>query len=236
MQPGSTITPGITPTEPQSQEPQQPAQRQTEQAPEVVAAPAQVEQSLAEEIPEESPQEQGFFNESEDIPSEAGQVSVAPSPSLESTPAISWTASEFIAHDKNFGWYILVMLATVAIGAVVYFVTKDKVSPVVIVIMGVAFSVFGARKPRVLNYSISNTGVHVGEKHYPFGLFRTFSIIEEDAVRSILFMPTRRFSLPISIYYEPSDEEKIINALSNYLPHEDRQAGSVDRLMSKIRF
>lgn len=234
MQPGSTITPGITPTEPQNQEPQQPVQSQATQTPEAIADPAQTEQPVAIEAPVEPLQEQVFFNENKDLPDDAGSAPAIPS--AESTPTVTWTASEFIAHDKNFGWYALVLLATIAVGSAVYFVTKDKVSPVVIVIMGIAFSVFGARKPRVLDYAISNAGVQVGQRHYPFGLFRTFSIIEEDAVRSILFMPMKRFSLPISIYYEPADEQKIIDTLSNYLPHEDRQAGSVDRLMSKIRF
>jgi hypothetical protein len=157
-------------------------------------------------------------------------------PGLQPVVAVNWQASEYIAHDKNAGWYVLVTLTSIAVSAVVYLITRDRVSPVVVLILGMLFAVFGARKPQVLDYSISNTGVHIGRRHYPYSMFRTFSILEEEAVRSILLMPLQRFNLPISIYYDPADETKIVDALGSYLPHEDRKAGPIDNFMRKIHF
>lgn len=224
MQPGQTFDPG-QPQEPQTQAeqtPQQlPAQPQPQQS---TPTPDSVPETTAAQV------EPGWqFNEG----AEAGSDDLY---AASSTPTVTWTASEYVAHDKNAGWYFLVVLAAVAVAAAVFLITRDMVSPIVVVVLGIAFAIFGARKPQVLEYSIDSTGVRIGQKLYPFGLFRTFSVIEEDAIRSILLMPLQRFNLPISIYYDPTDEPKIIEALSVHLPHEERRMSPVDNLMRKIRF
>lgn len=181
-----------------------------------------------------SAQEQPNWQFDEETDTAVGDEQI--SASAQSIPEVEWTASEYIAHEKNIGWYMLATLVLVAVGALIYLITRDLISPIVIFIMGMAFVAFAARKPRVLSYAISNTGVIISQKHYPFNTFKTFSIIEEGAVRSILLMPLRRFNLPIYIYYEPSDEPKIIEALSAHLPREDIRMNPVDNLMRKIRF
>lgn len=225
MQPGQTINPGRpTPGSPQPETPQQPPATPP-------AEPSQTSQDFASE-PQDNLSVQNDsawqFSEQEDDNTDAFAIS--------STPAVNWTASEYIAHDKNPGWYLLTILAALVVAALVFLVTRDKVSSVVVAILGIAFVVFGARKPQVLEYSIDSTGVRIGQKQYPFGLFRTFSVVEEDAIRSILLMPLQRFNLPISIYYDPADEQTIVEALSAHLPHEERRMSPVDNLMRKIRF
>jgi hypothetical protein len=49
-------------------------------------------------------------------------------------------------------------------------------------------------------------------------------------------MPLKRFSPPISMYYDPKDELAITNALSRHLPFEPRDRDALDKLMHKIRF
>lgn len=221
MQPGQLYNPGESP-EPHPQ----PEQDHQLPAPQERAAPA------PEHAPQVAPgqaEPAWQFNEEADANTDENPV-------LQPAPTVTWTASEYIAHDKNAGWYLLAILAAIVLAGFVYLITRDAVSPAVVVVLGVAFAVFGARKPQVLEYSISSAGVQIGQKLYPFGLFRTFSIIEEDAVRSILLMPLQRFNLPISIYFDPSDEQKIIEALSAHLPHEERRMSPVDNLMRKIRF
>lgn len=177
-----------------------------------------------------SAQEAGwqFKSEEEDYSSQA--------PATQSMSAVNWTASEYVAHEKGAGWYMLVVASSLVIAAVVYLITREMVSPVVVGILGISFAAFGARKPQVLDYSIDNSGIQVGAKHYPYGMFRTFSVLQEGGVRSILLMPLQRFSQPLSIYYEPTDEERILDALGAHLPHEDRKIGPVENLARKIRF
>lgn len=239
MQPGQTINPGSQTPEPeqpqqaqQSVAPQPPAEAEIPAPPLTPTTPAQPQQIPTPAPPSALPEQQNAgwqFNEEDNTYDD--QFS-AP----QQTPAVSWTASEYVAHDKNTGWYLSVVGASVVVAAVVYLITRDYISPVVVVVLGIAFAAFGARKPQVLDYQIDNSGVHIGPKHYPYELYRTFSVLEEDAVRSILLMPIQRFNLPISLYYDPADETRIVEVLGAHLPHEDRKPAVVDNFMRKIRF
>ena len=238
MQPGDMITPGGQPPEqqdapapqtaPERQEfAEQPSPAPQNQQPQPVALEPQAPEPAQE--PPQQPASGWNFTAEESESFNDGDFTPQPAD-------VTWTASEYIAHDKNFGWYVLVVMSSAVLAAMVYLITQDIISPIVIVTIGVAFAAFGARKPQVLEYTINSSGVHIGQRHYPYGMFRTFSIVEEDATRSILLMPIQRFNLPISIYYDPADEEKIVEALGSRLPNEDRRPSPIDNLMRKIRF
>jgi hypothetical protein len=127
-------------------------------------------------------------------------------------------------------------MAIFGAAAGVYFVTRDVVSAVVVVGVGAIFGAFGVRKPQVLEYMIDGTGVHIGQKSYGYDLFKSFSVLEDGGMHSILLMPAHRTGLPITIYYEPKDEATIVEAIGASLPLEAREPAAIDRFMSKIRF
>ena len=152
------------------------------------------------------------------------------------TGTVKWTASEYIAHGKGLSWYALLALGIGVVILLTFLITRELVSCAVVGMVGVIFGIFAARPPRVLEYAVDSTGVHVGPKLYAYGRFRTFSVIQEGAVRSILLMPMQRFGMPLAIYYEPQDEDKIVLTIGAYLPHEDRQLGMIENFMRQIRF
>jgi len=160
-------------------------------------------------------------------------------PAVTSTQAsdnVSWSASEFIAYHKSAGWYLQVLLIVAALSAAAFFITRDLISTVSIVIIGIMFMVFAGRKPRVLNYAIDKAGIHVDQKLYAFATLRSFAVIDEGTLKSITLLPAKRFMPPISMYFEPQDENKIVETLGSFLPKEDRKQDAVDRFMHKIRF
>ncbi|CAN5609048.1 hypothetical protein BH23PAT1_BH23PAT1_3640 [soil metagenome] len=154
-----------------------------------------------------------------------------------SAPAsVNWTASEYVAHHKNAVWYLGFALVLTAAAAVIYLFTRDMVSSLVIVVIGIAFGVFAGRVPRVLDYAVDKAGVHIGSRSYPYSAFKSFSVVQEGAINSVTLNPLQRFMPPISIYYDPKDEDQIIKTISNYLAVEERGHDFVDRLMRKVRF
>ena len=179
--------------------------------------------------PEQQPPSQWQF-----APGEQQQQPTAPVAPASS--GVSWSASEFIAYHKSSGWYLQVLLIVAALAAVAFFITHDFISTGSIAIVGVMFIVFAGRKPRVLNYAIDQAGVHVGEKLYAFSMLRSFAVIDEGTLRSISVLPAKRFMPALSMYFEPQDEQKIIEVLGSFLPKEDRKQDAVDRFMHKIRF
>ena len=150
--------------------------------------------------------------------------------------AITWSASEFVEHQKSAGWYMATLGASMLAIAIVYFVTKDIFSVVVLTILAVVFLVFAGRKPRTLTYSLQGNSIKVGEKAYNLSNFKSFSLSDDGPIHSISFLPMKRFHAPLTIYFAPEDEDRIGNYLSNELPFEDRPPDAVDNLMKRIRF
>jgi hypothetical protein len=148
----------------------------------------------------------------------------------------TWSASEFIHHQKSVGWYGMLTLATAVLAAGVYLLTKDKISTSVIIIVAIVLGISAARAPRTLEYKLDEAGLTIGEKFYAYGQFRSFALVQEGAFSSIVFMPLKRFMPLLTIYYAPADEAKVVAVLSDHLPMETHQLDMVDQLMRRIRF
>jgi hypothetical protein len=149
---------------------------------------------------------------------------------------VSWTALEYIDHTRGSGWYILLTIATVVLALLVYLITKDYFAAVTIAVVGIIAGVFAARKPRQMEYELNQSGLTIGGKHLSYGLFKSFSIFKQGEHHSIDLLSTKRFTPPISIYFDPADEEKITAILGERLPLDERQPDSIDRLSHRLRF
>ena len=210
MEPGSVITPKDESTEGSAvNAPAQPA-----------PATQQVEQSFATT----------GFDEGL-TPEQSGQAldKVA-------TDEVQWTASEYIAHQKNSNWFFMLGLGTILLTALVFFITKDRFTTGVIPVVAILFGVFAARQPQVLTYRVHSRGIDVAQRGFPYEDFRSFSIFEHHAVPSIFVWPTKRFSAGLTMYLPPDQADQIIDTLSLYLPHEEREPDPVDSLMRRLRF
>ncbi len=148
----------------------------------------------------------------------------------------SWTAAEFIEHPRTSSWYVMLFLATVLLAAAMYFVTKDYFATGVSVVVGIVIGVFAGHKPRQLQYTITETGMQIGQKDYDYSLFKSFSLMHEGSTSSINFLPLKRFMPPVTAYLTPEIEERAVDLLGDYLPYEERQLDSVDRLAHRLHF
>lgn len=130
----------------------------------------------------------------------------------------------------------MLAIITVAVALIVYFLTKDILSGVVVIMLG-AFAAFAAnRQPSVLPYRLDVRGLTVGARFYPYNAFKSFYIIDEGAFSSITMMPSGGFMPELSIYYSPEDEHDIIEVLGEHLPMEQNQGTYVDRLARRFHF
>lgn len=149
---------------------------------------------------------------------------------------VSWTASEFIDHQKSSGWFMALAGAGLLLAAAIYFLTKDMFAPVIIALLAIIFGVGAARKPRILNYSINGAGIAVGDRHTAFEEFRSFAVVSEGPIESIILLPTKRWAPPLSVYFAPADGEKIIDTLSAFVPFENHEPGLIDKFLHRIHF
>jgi hypothetical protein len=149
---------------------------------------------------------------------------------------VTWEASEYINHQKSPRWYVLLTVATVLLAAVLWLLLGDIWSMIVIAVMYMAITVYARREPRTLRYSVSSSGISIGEKHFDYDQFKSFSIIEETGVPSVTLDPTQRFMPSVSIYFSPEDGQRIVEELAKSLPQEQKSMNAVDRAMMRIRF
>lgn len=182
------------------------------------------------------PQGQGFY-------APASQTQYAGDPtatfgqqaSAASSGTITWEASEYIHNDKGGGWLIsLIVVVLLAAGIAVWFGAWTFV--VLILVMGVAFGVFAFRRPHTLTYSLTNEGIHIADKMYPYSDFRAFGILEDGAFYTMTFIPVRRFSPALSVYFAEADGEKIVDIVGDHLPMQDIQPDAIDNFMRRLRF
>jgi hypothetical protein len=150
--------------------------------------------------------------------------------------AVSWTASEYIDHARGAGWYALLAVATLALTGGIYLVSKDYFASALMPIIGVVIGIFASRKPRQIRYELSDSGLKIEEKFYPYNQFKSFAIIRDGALLSINLLPIKRLMVPVSAYFAAADEEKIIDTVGTHLPYEERGLDGVDRLSRRLRF
>jgi len=149
---------------------------------------------------------------------------------------ISWSSVEFIEHKKPLTWFLVFGLVVVGLAVAIYFFAHSIFPPIMFVLIGVVFAIIAARPPKTLQYELSNRGIQIGNRFNSYNEFKSFSVIDEQAIGSITFNPFKRFTFPTAIYYELTDEDKILTLVSQYLPHVEAPKDPVDQLMRKLHF
>ena len=149
---------------------------------------------------------------------------------------ISWSASEFIAHQKTALWYVVLGSVSAVVTLVVFVITRNILSGIVVAFACIAMGVLAAKKPSTQNYQISEDGINVGTRQYDYSIFKSYSIIDDGAVSCIWLRPLKRMMPTVVMYYAPDDEQKIMDFLDNFLPQEDRVHDLVERVSRRIRF
>lgn len=153
-----------------------------------------------------------------------------------SSEPLVWEASEYIHHEKDFTWFAIFGVATAVVMLLMYLILEDILSLLVVALMAVAVVVYANRPPRVLRYGVSDDGVDIGERKYSFESFKSFSIVQEGAIESIILNPLQRFMPPITVYFAPEQGQQIVDILSHYLPLREYEPDFVDRFATRIRF
>ena len=208
----------------------------------VVITPGQVPQPAPTPQPQVGqpvPQKQVPTQPSPEPPAEPNEVEAIEAddvPGVVDGNFVEWSASEFLDHNKGIGWYLGLTFVIVVISGLVYVLVKSIFTSIMILLIGVAFGIAGARKPRTLEYGVNSQGIKIGDKFHPYTDFKSFSITSEGAIKVLVLTPFKRLSTPLSLYYEEKDEDRIMTIVSNNLPHEEHVKDPVEQFMRKVKF
>ena len=156
-----------------------------------------------------------------------------PPPSID---AITWTGSEFLDKQKTFSWYLGLAGVIAVVCGIIYLLGRDVFPVVFIIIISVLFAVVASRRPRQLQYTIDDNGLSVGRRGYSFADFKSFSLQQDGAIGYINLMPLKRLAMEVSIFYPPEEEQRVIEALSQHIPHDQVEEPMVDKLFKNFHF
>ncbi len=149
--------------------------------------------------------------------------------------SVSWSASAFIQHERGSSWYFALFGGAVLLSAIAYVLTKDLFSVLIFIVLAVLIAFMVKRKPESVNYELRSDGVQIGPKFYQYSLFKSFSLSQDQGIRSINLTPLKRFMPPVSMFYPPDSEDEIMELLGNRLPQEQAKGEAIDRLARKLR-
>ena len=130
---------------------------------------------------------------------------------------------------------MLLGIAAVAM-IILALLTRQWLSIAVFAAMGVALGIYGQRPPEVLDYRLSEKGLTVKHKFYPYDQFRSFSVAPDVSWHVIELEPTRRFMPRLTVMFDNDHFEQIVAILSQHLPRVDRQADWIERLSRRLKF
>ncbi len=160
----------------------------------------------------------------------------APNAPAGSDGSVEWTASEFVAHDKGFGWYAALAVLAILVASLVYLITREVLSTIVIIIMAAILGVAGSHKPRVVEYRLDASGLTAGKKFYPYHDYKSFVVPDQGPFVSVMLIPLKRISLPVGAFLAPDSQQRALNLLSEHVPMQQRDPGFFDTLMRQLRF
>ena len=151
-------------------------------------------------------------------------------------PLFNWSAPNSYSSSKSFNWYLVLIVATLALTAAVYFITKDKITTTVILVSGLLVGVYGAKKPKNVSYQLTRDGFAVNGRHYKFGEFRSYTIVSHGNNRSAILTPLKRFVPYMYINFASDMEQEISNSLADVLPQDISHKDTLDNVLRKIGF
>ncbi len=149
---------------------------------------------------------------------------------------ISWSASEYENSAKSGEWYWTLGILTVAL-AVATLLLKNILFASFIVLAGFTAALYGAKKPRMIQFSVSAKGVKIGDKIYPHETLKSFWIKydpprkkELEIISKKLFMP--RLILPLA----DADPNEIRAILIRALKEEEVKDSLADIIAERLGF
>lgn len=162
-------------------------------------------------------------------------------------PPLTWQAVEFVQHQRQPVWYVyfgLVMAVLIMFGL---FNFRQLLPPVVefapnifylsaVILMGIAFLLLSLRPPANIPYSVDIAeGMRIGDHLYPFDNYRSFGVVIEEGIYSLVLTPARRWGLSLVMYFPEEVGEELVDLVGQRLPMEQVKPDAVDRFIRRLR-
>ena len=147
-----------------------------------------------------------------------------------------WNAPEYIHYEKDKNWFIIAGI--LAISLIFYgIIAGSPFMSIAIAILAAVYYLQYQKKPRQMKIIISDLGVKVDDKFFPFSNMKSFWIIyNPPEVTTLHFRTLNRIMPEITLQLSDADPAPIRNYLARQLPEEEgKTEGFTDMLVRLFR-
>ncbi|MBQ9020115.1 hypothetical protein IJ096_02225 [Candidatus Saccharibacteria bacterium] len=147
---------------------------------------------------------------------------------------VEWEAEEYVARDKNAGWYVGLIVVGLLLVAFSIWLRWYTFTALVVVAV-IALLVYSLRPPRRIHYALDNEGLVEGERLFKYDDFKSFGVMRDGAHFAIVLIPRKRFSPAVTVYFPEVQGEKIVDVFGMRLPMEEVKLDFLDKIVKGLR-
>jgi hypothetical protein len=81
---------------------------------------------------------------------------------------------------------------------------------------------------------LSAKGIYINEQLHPMGAFKSFGILKEESIPSLMLIPTKRFRPGMTVHFPVELGEAIVDLLGQRLPMQELRLDAIDRIVRKL--
>lgn len=150
---------------------------------------------------------------------------------------ITWTAHEHTHFEKNSEWFWALGLIAVA-GAVTALLFDNILFAIIILIISFVLAIFAAKKPEEVTFTLSQRGVRINDKLYPFKSLESFGIDEfnQNHHPKLILKPKQTLEQDIIITLDVVDSDEVHDFLLDFLPEDDHEEPASHKIMEWFGF
>jgi hypothetical protein len=148
---------------------------------------------------------------------------------------LEWSALEYEekARSTDWFWALSIIVATSSIATIIF---ENYFFAVLLILGGLLLGFFSVKKPDVISYELSNQGLKIRNRLYPYKNIKSFWVQKE--TKPILFIKSERAFMPIMEI--PIEEEMAMTIHSIFtskdVPEEEMKEHPSLKIMESLGF
>ncbi|MBU1102566.1 hypothetical protein KJ853_02825 [Patescibacteria group bacterium] len=148
---------------------------------------------------------------------------------------ISWTAPEFIRYEKSKGWFAAFWLISAAF-VIASLLMENYLFTLIIFLAAFLIYVQAMKRPRKINFAISDEKIIIDGKEYLYNDFMSFWIFEKPEINYLSLLSKKMLQPQIHIPLAEQEPEKIRQALKKFIPEKEQKELLLDAITKKLKF
>lgn len=148
----------------------------------------------------------------------------------------AWEAPEFKLYEKSLFWYAALCIIVLLL-SVYQLMVADYFGSLSMLILGALIILFARRKPEIVQITLDDEGVGIGDLHFPYRHFKHFWIVDTPEHKTLNLEASTYLTQTVILELEDQDPDKIRKFILKHVPETERTLPSFSqRISHRFRF